>query len=98
MLVALESDLVDSLHATLKQVAELVIHINDQQKQLQAELDRKMLFTEVEAQAYLKRDAETLRHYRTLGLVSFKKGKDRWYLKGDIDDWLESGRVARHNR
>ncbi|WP_020603997.1 hypothetical protein [Spirosoma spitsbergense] len=56
------------------------------------------LLNEDEACAYLKRDAETLRYYRTLGLDSFKKGQYRWYMKSEIDNWLASGKVTRKKK
>ncbi|GAB4023886.1 hypothetical protein GCM10028808_75240 [Spirosoma migulaei] len=62
------------------------------------QLEENSLLTEQEAQKYLGRDVDTLRYYRALGLDSFKKGKDRWYSKADIDAWLASGKVSRHTR
>lgn len=65
-------------------------------RQLLQQANESRLLNEAEACAYLKRDPDTLRYYRTLGLDSFKKGKDRWYLKADVDQWLASGKVTRH--
>ncbi|GAB2567567.1 hypothetical protein [Spirosoma areae] len=63
--------------------------------QMQAELERRRLLTEKEAMAYLGRDANPLLYYRRHGLNYYKKGGDAWYAKGDIDDWLASGKVNR---
>ncbi|ADB41293.1 hypothetical protein Slin_5324 [Spirosoma linguale DSM 74] len=60
------------------------------------EADANRLLNEAEAMGYLRRDADTLQYYRRFGLNSYKQGRDRWYRKGDIDAWLESGKVNRH--
>ncbi|WP_461090971.1 hypothetical protein [Spirosoma gilvum] len=80
---------------TLSEATKQLQKAEEREKQLRIEADRGKLLTEQQTQEYLQRDAETLRYYRTLGLDSIKIGKDRWYIKGIIDDWLDSGKVNR---
>ncbi|UFH55496.1 hypothetical protein [Spirosoma sp. KNUC1025] len=88
-------DLIQTLNDCRKELAKAA----DEKERLRKELDRNRLLTEAEAQEYLRRDYHTLVYYRKmLGLSSFKIGKDRWYVKGQIDDWLASGKVSRHSR
>lgn len=88
-LIAIDQELLYDLKATLKEV------------KAQLELARKKpsdedkLLNEAEACEYLRRDADTLAYYRNNGLESYKRGRDRWYKKGDIDRWLAEGKVNR---
>ena len=69
---------------------------NDAQKQA----DANTLMRIPEACAYMGGiNEDTLLYYRKMGLDYYKKGKAGvWYRKGDIDDWLASGKVSRHSR
>ncbi|RYF51105.1 MAG: DNA-binding protein, partial [Cytophagaceae bacterium] len=41
---------------------------------------------------------QTLNTYMKRGLPYYKKGQSVLYQKGDIDQWLSSGKVNRHSR
>ncbi|WP_420151806.1 hypothetical protein [Spirosoma sp.] len=95
MTIELNMSIVEALNDTLRTATEELAKLREERNQLKKEVERNKLLTEKQAQEYLQRDHDSLRYYRTLGLQSFKIGKDRWYIKGHIDDWLESGRVNR---
>ena len=94
MTFAIEGQLLETLMNTL---AEATSELARTRQALEQVRDNQLL-NETEACAYLKRDADTLRYYRTLGLDSFKKGAHRWYLKSEIDSWLASGKVTRKQK
>ncbi|GAB3948421.1 hypothetical protein GCM10028805_22770 [Spirosoma harenae] len=96
MYIAIDEALIADLTSALSEAAKEIALSRKREETLRLELERNKLLTEKQAQEYLQRDAETLRYYRTLGLSSIKIGKDRWYVKGVVDDWLESGKVNRH--
>ena len=94
MTYAIEGQLLETIIDTLAAAT----HELQRSRERISQLEQRQLLSEAQAQAYLDRDKDTLRYYRTLGLDSFKKGQDRWYLKTDIDSWLASGKVNRHSR
>lgn len=97
-LIAVDDTLLDDLKNALVSATNEIAKSRQREQSLALEVDRHKPITEEEAAAYLKRDKESLRNYRTLGLDSFKKGGSRWYTKGIIDDWLATGRVIQHKR
>ncbi|MVM36529.1 hypothetical protein GO730_00715 [Spirosoma sp. HMF3257] len=96
-LIAIDSELINDLKAILQAATRELIKAGEREKQLRIEADRNKLLTEKQAQEYLQRDADTLLYYRKNGMPYFKYGRDVWYKKGLIDDWLESGKVNRRN-
>lgn len=97
MLIAIDENIIDSLTYVLAQAKDELALLAEQKKRAEAQADRNRLFNEAEACAYLKRDADTLLYYRNHGLEHYKKGRDVWYKKGDIDDWLAAGKINRHS-
>ncbi|MVM36447.1 hypothetical protein GO730_00295 [Spirosoma sp. HMF3257] len=97
MKLVVNDQLGDRLLDVLERCAKHLEDSNAQIEKLQKELDRCRLMSESEAMKYLKRDANTLHHYQKHGLGFYKKGKEVWYTKGDIDDWLAKGIVNRRN-
>jgi len=87
MIIQLEGSLLESLVNTLSEATTELAKCRERKNELRATIEANELLNEAEAEAYLKRDSDTLRYYRTLGLSSFKKGADRWYLKGEINSW-----------
>lgn len=96
-LIAIDSELIADLKAVLQAATSELAKASEREKQLRLEADRGKLLNEQQAHEYLSRDADTLLYYRKNGLLYFKCGRDVWYKKGFIDDWLESGKVNRRN-
>ena len=94
MTFAIEGQLLETLMTTLAEATSELARSRGIIEKMQADI----LLNEEEACAYLKRDADTLRYYRALGLESFKKGQYRWYMKSEIDSWLASGKVTRKQK
>ena len=98
MNITLDGNLLENIMRMLDTATQRLAESEAREDRLLKELDRSKLLNEQEAKEYLRRDAETLRYYRNLGLDSIKIGKDRWYIKGVIDDWLASGQISRHQQ
>jgi hypothetical protein len=86
------ANLIRALHST-EQVLKQCLEDN---KLLRKQADAWQLLSEKQAMKYLSKSASGLQYYRSLGLPYYKKGKEIWYRKGDIDQWLQSGKVNRH--
>ncbi|MVM36446.1 hypothetical protein GO730_00290 [Spirosoma sp. HMF3257] len=82
------TDLLDQCEEAIRLSAE-------RDAQREKEFDRCLLMNETEVMEYLKRDGDTLRYYQKHGLRFYKMGRNVWYTKGDIDDWLKKGLVKR---
>ena len=75
--------------------------LKDERDALQKKYNADRLLTIQEARAYLGGVSEdTLLYYRNRYKLPFiKKGQgSTWYRKGDIDAWLEEGRLIRRTR
>lgn len=94
----IEGSLLGNLLDTLSEATKQLKIAEEREQRLRIEADRGRLLSEKQIEDYLDRCSETIRYYRTLGLPSMKIGKDRWYIKGVVDDWLASGSVNFHGK
>lgn len=97
-MIVLDVDLVSNLTTALTDSQKLIEKSQHREEALRTEADANRLLTEAEAGEYLGRSSSGLQYYRQMGLDYYKKGKEIWYRKGDIDAWLQTGKVARHSR
>lgn len=95
MIVQIEGSLLESLVDTLNEARIELAKCRNRELELRATIEKNELLNESEAQAFLKRDANTLLYYRNKGLNSYKCGRDVWYKKGELIAWVESGAIRR---
>jgi len=95
MIIQLEGSLLESLVDTLKEATAELAKYREREKELMATIESNELLNEAEAQAFLKRDTNTLLYYRNKGLIYYKCGRDVWYKRGDLIAWVEAGAVRR---
>lgn len=96
MQIVIDSAIVDRYVSALAGYEKLLSEATRKKEEAEARADADHLFTIEQACQYLGVSDDTLLYYRKLGLDYYKKGKAGvWYRKGDIDDWLASGKVSR---
>src|SRR5438128_1088843 len=95
MIIQLEGALLESLVDTLSAATVELAKCRKREQEMRAATEANELLNEAEAQAFLKRDANTLLYYRNKGLTCYKSGRDIWYKRGDLMAWVESGIVKR---
>lgn len=99
MQIVIDQAVVEGYKDALTESLTLLSEAYRQRDALAKQAESDQLLTMETARAYLGGISEdTLLYYRRLGLDFIKKGKAVWYRKGDIDDWLATGKVNRHQR
>lgn len=91
----IEGQLLETILETLNAATQELAKCREREQKLCLNKEANELLNEAEAQAFLKRDANTLLYYRNKGLTSYKCGRDVWYKRGDLVAWVESGIVKR---
>lgn len=98
-LIATDPALLEGFSAVLTDSLNMLRQYKDENAQLREQARRAQLLDLDGACAYLKKKPATLYYYYTeMGLPYIKKGKNSlWFITGDIDDWLDSGKVNQRN-
>jgi len=98
MNIVIDSTIIERYVSTLDRYDTLLKSAVARIEELKKETDADRMLTAEQARAYLGGVSEdTMLYYRKHGLDYYKKGRDGiWYRKGDIDAWLQTGRVNRH--
>ncbi|OIN59967.1 helix-turn-helix transcriptional regulator [Arsenicibacter rosenii] len=98
-LVAVDPDFIQELQKQFE------IAVKDYKKTAEALIQEQRrsrgleLLTLEEAAKYLKVSESLVRYYERRGLPYYKTcTNSRWYRRSEIDEWLESGAVNRHQR
>lgn len=97
MLIAVEKELVEGLTLALEAHVQASGEVTKVIKGLAQRADENELLTPAQACIYLGGIHEnTLLNYRNEGgLDYYKKGRSVFFRRGDIDQWLASGKVKR---
>ncbi|WP_080055661.1 helix-turn-helix domain-containing protein [Spirosoma aerolatum] len=95
MNIVIDHEIVEGYKNALLKAVDAFQKAQEKITALTKELDESQLMTTKEAQDYLKCSYDSLLYYRRFGLTPYKKGKDVWYTKAIINEWLSTGRVNR---
>ena len=97
MNIVIDQAVIDHYDQLLNQHRELFRQLLSEHNALLKLEQQNRLLSIPEACAYLGHiSPDTLLYYRKFGLEYYKKGREGvWYRLGDIEDWLQSGKVSR---
>lgn len=97
MLIAIEQNTMDGYKSALIAATNRIEHLSER---LATEIKRATyneLLTSEQAAKYLGVSPQNLNYYRNQGLPYYKPcGQGVWFRRGEIDEWINSGRINKH--